>query len=247
MLRGRQDAMPLRALLAIALAAGTALAQPCPDEPSMEGLGCRVDALAVRGGADAAAVAGRMRHAREACAASQTTAARRELRGMGRPLARLGKDADVLVTDALRRATIDRLARRPCPELAVVLSPRWNEHVRDGELFVLIGLAADADPATLAVRLGDAAPAPLDPADVSATPAWVRIACDPAGRQLLRVSVRSRDGAAGDVEQVPVTCGGEAVLGAEVEALVTPDYMPERLRVTPVRPLRAGASYALVA
>src|SRR5262249_28908960 len=162
-------------------------------------------------------------------------------------LARLGLDADVLVTDALRRATIDRLARRPCPELALVLSPRWNEHVRDGELFVLIRLATDADPATLAVRLGNAAPAALDPADVSATQAWVRIACDPAGRQLLRVSVRSRDGAAGDVEQVPVTCGGDAVLGAEVEALVTSDYVPERLRVTPVRPLRAGASYALVA
>src|SRR5262249_31808748 len=127
--------MPIRALLAVALAAGTALAQPCPDEPGLEGLGCRVDALAVRGGADGAAGVGGRRHGGDACGAGRTTAARRELRGMGRPLARLGTDVDVLATDALRRATIDRLARRPCPELALVLSPRWNEHVRDAELF----------------------------------------------------------------------------------------------------------------
>src|SRR5262249_24401083 len=49
------------------------------------------------------------------------------------------------------------------------------------------------------------------------------------------------------VEQVPITCGGSSLLGAEIESLVLADYAPQRLRVVPVRPLRSGATYALVA
>jgi hypothetical protein len=233
-------------LVALLAAGGLARAEPCPDEPGFDGLACRVLALAVRG-EPGAVLARRLERARTACAAGRTGLAGRELRAMRWPLARLGGDADVLVTDALRRATIDRLRRRPCPELVEVLSPRWREHVDGGELFVLVRIAADADPGSVTIRLGEGAPAPLDPGRVSDTQAWVRLPCMPAGPHSLRVTSRSRDGSIRDVEEIPVLCGGDSVLGAEVETLVTPDYVPERLRVSPVRPLRSGATYALVA
>src|SRR5262245_8805612 len=239
----------MRMALAVMLlgAAAARAAGPCPDEPGLDGLSCRVGVLADRGGGDAAAAERRLAHATAACAAGQTGAARRELRGMRRPLARLGDDADVAITDALRRATIARLRRRPCPELVEVLSPRRREQVEGDELFVLVRLAADADPATLAVQLGTGPASAPDPGDVSATQGWLRLSCTPSGAQTLRVAVRSRDGARHDVEQVPVTCGGGSVLGAEIESLVLADYVPQRLRVVPVRPLRSGATYALVA
>jgi dienelactone hydrolase len=237
----------LVALLVLHLAGGGIVgAEPCPDEPGLDGLACRVHALASRG-EQGAVVARRLERARAACGAGRTGLARRRLRSMRRPLAGLGGDADVLVTDALRRATIDRLRRHPCPELVEVLSPRWREHVEGRELFVLVRIAADADPASVAIRLGDGAPAVLDPAQASATQAWVRVPCMPQGLRRLRVTSRSRDGSARDVEDIPVICGGDAVLGAEVDVLVTPDYVPQRLRVSPVRPLRSGATYALVA
>src|SRR5215813_3508133 len=105
----------MRMALAVMLlgAAAARAAGPCPDEPGLEGLSCRVGVLAERGGGDAAAAERRLAHATAACAAGQTGAARRELRGMRRPLARLGDDADVAITDALRRATIARLLRHP--------------------------------------------------------------------------------------------------------------------------------------
>jgi hypothetical protein len=227
-------------LCAVLLAARCAAALPCADEPGLEGLACRVDALG------AEAVAQRMRAARAACETGRTSAAIRELRGMRRPLARAGGDADVLLADALRRATIDRLRRRPCPELVEVLSPRRHEQVRGGELFVLLRLAPAADPATLSVRFDDAAPVFPEPGNLSATQAWLRLPCA-SGRHRLHVSVGGRGGARGDAEEVPVACGSDDVLGAEVDTLVLHDYVPERLRIVPVRPLRGGATYALVA
>ncbi len=227
-------------LCAVVLAARSVAALPCADEPGVEGLSCRVEALADE------AVTQRMRAAQAACAAGRTTAAVRELRGMRWPLARRGGDADMLLTDALRRATIDRLRRHPCPELVEVLSPRRHEHVRGGDLFVLLRLAPEADPATLSLHLDDDPPTFPAPGNVSATQAWLRLPCDP-GRRGLHVSVAGRDGARGDAEEVPVTCGGDGVLGAEVETLVLHDYVAERLRVVPVRPLRGGATHALVA
>src|SRR5262245_10033925 len=197
----------MRIALAAMLLAATAAraAGPCPDEPGIDGLSCRVGVLAERGGGDAAALQRRLAHATAACAAGQTGAARRELRGMRRTLSRLGDDTDVAITDALRRATIARLQRHPCPELVEVLSPRRQEHVEGGDLFVLLRLAADADPATVTVQLGAGPASAPDPGDVSATQGWLRLPCTPAGIQTLRVAVRSRDGARHDVERVPVT------------------------------------------
>src|SRR5262249_61086741 len=113
--------------------------------------------------------------------AGHAVSARGELRGMRRPLARLGDDPDVALADALRRATIARLRRHPCPELVEVLSPRWQEHVDGSDLFVLVRLAADADPATLTVQLGAGPAETPDPRNVSPTPGWPRLSCTPAG------------------------------------------------------------------
>jgi dienelactone hydrolase len=232
-------------LLSSVLLAGVAGAQaiiPCPDEPGLDGLACQVATLGVA--ADTAAQ--RLLRARAACVAGRTSAAARELRGMRRALASLGDQPDVLLADALRRATIDRLRRQPCPELIEVLRPRRHELVHEGELFVLLRLAPDADPATLSVRLDDDAPATFTPGSVSTTQAWLRLPCA-TGHERLRVTARSRDGARTDTETVPIACGGDHVLGAEVESLIAHDYVAERLRVVPVRPLRGGATYALVA
>ena len=217
-------------------------AEPCPDEPGLDGIACRVDALGAR--ADAANL--RLTAARTACDAGHTADAIRELRGMGRPLAGAGDDPDVAITDALRRAPIDRLRRHPCPELVDVLSPRRGERIPHGDLFVLLRLAAGADPATLSVQLDDDPPVALDPGAVSDTQAWARLRCDGPLRQL-QVTIRSRDGARSDLETVPISCGGARVLGAEIDSLVLADYVPERLRVVPVRPLRGGTTVALVA
>jgi hypothetical protein len=232
-------------LLSFVLLAGVARAQaptPCPDEPGLDALSCRVQSLATV--PDTATH--RLERARGACAAGRTSAAVRELRGLGRVLASVPGSPDVLLADALRRATIDRLRRQPCPELVEVLRPRRHESVPGGALFVLLRLAHDADPATLAVRLDDDPPAAFPPGAVSSTQAWLRLPCD-AGERVLHVTARSRDGARIDAETVPVACDTAHVLGADVEALVQHDYVAERLRVVPVRPLLGGATYALVA
>jgi hypothetical protein len=229
--------------LVVVLAAHLArAAQPCPDEPGLDGVACRVDEL----GARASTASLRLDAARTACDAGHTADAVRELRGMARPLARAGDDADVVLTDALRRATIDRLRRHPCPELVDVLSPRRGERIPDGNAFVLLRLAAAADPATLSVRLDDDPPVALDPGAVSDTQASVRLRCEGGLRQL-HVTIRSRDGARNDLETVPISCGSDGILGAEIESLIMADYVPERVRVVPVRPLRGGTTVALVA
>jgi dienelactone hydrolase len=213
---------------------------PCPDEPGLDALACRLQPLGPVPGA-----AHRLARATAACAAGRTNAAIRELRGMGRALADVAEQPDAILADALRRATIDRLRRQPCPELALVLSPRRQESVAGDSLFVLLRLAPAADPTSLSVQLDGSAPAPFPPGAVSDTQAWLRLRCDP-GQHVLHVSARSRDGRV-DSEAVPIACDGGDVLGAEVEALVLHDYVAERLRVVPVRPLRGGATYALVA
>jgi hypothetical protein len=240
---GRTVRAPFRLGLVVVLAARlAAAAQPCPDEPGLDGIACRIEGLGVRAGA----ASSRLAAARTACDAGHTADAIRELRGMGRALARAGNDADVLLTDALRRATIDRFRRHPCPELVDVLSPRRGERVPDGDAFVLLRLAAAADPATLSVRLDDDPPVALDPGAVSDTQASVRLRCS-GGQRVLHVTIRSRDGTRDDLETVPISCGGDGVLGAEIESLIMADYVPERLRVVPVRPLRGGTTVALVA
>src|SRR5262249_3321100 len=182
---------------------------------------------------------GRAQATREGVA-GHTAGARRELRGMRQPLGRVGDGADVALTDALRRATLARLDRHPCPELVEGLSPRWQARVDGDSLFVLVRCAADADPATLPMHVVAGPVSAAAPGDVSATQGWLRRACTPAGARQLRVVVRSRDGERQDVEQIPVGCGGGSVLGAEIESLVLDDYVPQRLRVVPVRPLPTG-------
>src|SRR4029450_7639027 len=96
-----------------------------------------------------------------------------------------------------------------------------------------------------AVPLDGPPPVSFPPGAVSATQAWLRLRCEP-GHRVLRVSARSRDGRV-DSEAVPIACGEDDALGADVESLVLHDYVAERLRVVPVRALRGGATYALVA
>src|SRR5262245_46260945 len=137
--------------------AGTASGQtpvPCPDEPGLDALACRLQALGT-----APDAAHRLARASAACAAGRTGAAIRELRGMGRALAGVADQPDAILADALRRATIDRLRRQPCPELALVLSPRRHESVAGGSLVVLLRLADAADPTRLPVQLYGTAPA----------------------------------------------------------------------------------------
>src|SRR5262245_13735770 len=230
-------------LLTVVLLAASARGQtpvPCPDEPGLDALACRLQPLGPVPDA-----AHRLARATAACAAGRTGAAIRELRGMGRALADVADQPDAILADALRGATIDRLRRQPCPELVEVLSPRRHESVAGGSLFVLLRLADAADPTSLSVQLDGSTPAPFPPGAVSATQAWLRLHCDP-GRHVLHVSARSRDGRV-DSEAVPIACDGGDVLGADVEALVLHDYVAERLRVVPVRPLRGGATYAVVA
>ena len=118
-------------------------AQPCPDEPGLDGLACRVDALGARGrrGEPAAhrrahGVRRRPHRGRDPRAPRHGPAAR----------ARSATTRTWRSTDALRRATIDRLRRHPCPELVEVLSPRRGERIPHGDLFVLLRLAAGRRP-----------------------------------------------------------------------------------------------------
>jgi len=276
---GRRRRFAFAALAGIlALRGGASAATPCSDEPGLAGLACRVAALREaapgvepRLAPQLDALATELEGAGSACARGHTGAARRALRALGPPLrgvrdlleqaahgagatAALASAlvADLSLTDALRRATAARLSRHPCPELVEILRPDEGETIRGGDIFMLLRLAPEADPTTLAVRLESPAgplDVPLDrPANVSATQAWARFACRGAGRQALRVRVQGRDGMVADEDSVRVVCGGRGfALGAEVEVLVQEDHATDTLRLTPVRPLRSGATYAVVA
>src|SRR5262249_49538762 len=57
------ERMRIALALVLLAAAAARAANPCPDEPGLDGLACRVAALAERGGADVAAVQSRLAHA----------------------------------------------------------------------------------------------------------------------------------------------------------------------------------------
>ncbi len=156
----------------------------------------------------------------------------------------------VELTDALVRATASRLRHHPCPELVEILRPADHEHGPDRRVFHLARLAAAADPRTLEVALqrGERS-VPVTPLAVSATQAWGTIECPSPGRWIVQVTVRDRARSLKDQERAIVHCGpaDRLALGAVVETLVSHDHATNALRLTPVRPLRAGATYAVVA
>ena len=166
--------------------------------------------------------------------------------------ARAAANVETLVglTGALTRATAARLRRHPCPELVEILRPADGERSAEHRLFFLIGIAAAADPQTLEVVLdGGQRPVPIAPMEVSATQAWGTVDCPSAGRWVMRVTVRDHLRAMADEERAVVHCGpvDRLALGPVVETLVTHDHAANALRLTPVRPLRSGVTYAVVA
>jgi dienelactone hydrolase len=156
----------------------------------------------------------------------------------------------VALTGALTRATAARVRRHPCPELVEILRPADGERSADHRLFLLMRMAAAADPQTLEVILdGGRRVVPVAPAEASATQAWGTVECPSAGRWVVRVTVRDRMRTVVDEERAVVRCGaaGRLALGPVVETLVTHDHAANVLRLTPVRPLRSGVTYAVVA
>jgi hypothetical protein len=247
-------------------AATASAAIPCADEPGTAGLACRTAELVeAASGLDArverrvAAFAGEVTSIENACASGDTKRARRGLRALRRIDVRRALDraaargaiepeaaASLLETvrlvDALRRATDTRLVEHACPELVEILRPADGELVPGAELFILLRLAAEADPTTLAARLdGVALPLP----HVSSTQAWARVPCN--GAATLEVTVRDRGRAVSDTEAARLRCGSTGfALGTAVDVLIDDDHGPSTLRLTPVRPLRSGATYAAV-
>jgi dienelactone hydrolase len=252
-------------LLGATTAGGTT---PCTDIPGTATLECRTAELAAAtqtAGPDVAAASGRLATDAVAiagtCDAGKTRSALRALRRQRRrvalvekrlALARdagrvLGPDASSLaalvrLVDALRRATAERLRRHPCPELLEILAPRPAEGgTVDESVPFLVSFAESVDPGSITAHVRDDATGTEEPVDVSLT------ATEGRGRVLCRgdafvVEAATTDGRR-DVEEIPC---GVLPLGAEIEALVEPDVVPNALRVTPVRPLRSGATYAAV-
>jgi dienelactone hydrolase len=131
-----------------------------------------------------------------------------------------------------------------------ILRPAAGAVVPGESGFFLVRLAPDADPATLAVSVrGRGRRLRVVPAEASATQAWGHAPCPARGRHVLRVSVRDRADSLSDADEVVVRCGParRLAIGAVVETLVEHDHAPSVLRLTPVRPLEGGATYAVVA
>lgn len=250
--------------------------QPCSDEPGFGALICRVTELRDAAGDLDRYLAIRLaridRHLTQAalaCTGGRTSTARRQLRavrnrlpharrtldravGRGRVDGRVASELDGVfrIASALTRATRARLERQPCPELVEILRPLDGDVRPDGSVLFLARLAPTADPATLGVQLqGPTGSHVITPDVLSASQAWARFRCPSSGQYVLRVAVRDRAAALTDGEEVSVRCGpvGGLTLGAIAETLVDNDDAPNVLRLIPVRPLRGGASYAVVA
>ncbi|MCH6561364.1 MAG: hypothetical protein IH800_02950 [Myxococcales bacterium] len=252
----------------------THAATPCRDMPGFESLSCRMaELLEVAQGVGGSYLhkveraSQRVDDGAQACATGDTTRAQQRLRGLRQRFngtrraldraVRRGKliqpDADTIAgllqfTDALRRATQRRLERHPCPELVEILSPAPHEVAADDRVLLLFELAADADPGTVTISLAFASgQTSISPTQVSTTQGWVRVDCVESGLHTLTLSVTSLAGSPTDEEAVSFQCDVSGfTVGAEVELLIEPDTGPEVLRLTPVRPLRSGATYAVV-
>jgi len=265
----------LRALGVLAvLTPLAAAAEPCTDVPGIPGLRCRVAEL----GAQTLLVDDRLAKAvsktrrvfgrgRDACLAGRNQRARRQLGKMRKPLAKTARMLEraaertslpgvhheelralLRLVDALRRATVARLDRLPCPDLVEVLEPR--HHAAAGDAFFLaFTLAAAVDArAVNAALVPDASPeAPIPVAldQISRGHGWATVACPAPGTYRLQVRARDRDVI--DTDEVTVHCGAQTrVLGGDVETLIDHDASPDTLSLRPVRPLAGGTTYAVV-
>jgi hypothetical protein len=192
----------LRALGALAvLMPLAAAAEPCADVPGIPGLRCRLAELGTQGllvDARLANAVSKTRRVfgrgRDACLAGRNKRARRHLGKMRKPLAKTARMLEraaeraglpgvhheelrglVRLVDALRRATIARLDRLPCPDLVEVLEPR--HHAAAGDAFFLsFTLAAAVDAravnAALVPEASPGAPIPLTLDQISRGHGW---------------------------------------------------------------------------
>jgi dienelactone hydrolase len=244
-------------------------AEPCTDVPGTAALVCRTAELAEStqtAGPDVAAATQQLATDATAvtstCDAGKTRAVLRALRQQRTQVALIekrltvarqdgrivGPDASSLaalvrLVDALRRATAERLRRHPCPELLEILVPRPGEG-RAVDEFVpfLFSFTDDVDPDTIAAWLrydDDSTNWEQVAVALTATEGRGEILC--RGEAFV-VEAATTDGRS-DIEEV--RCGS-AGLGTEIEVLVEEDVLPNALRITPVRPLESGATYAAV-
>jgi dienelactone hydrolase len=241
--------------------------EPCTDVPGTATLVCRTAELAERtrtAGPDVAAATNQLAEGAQvvagACDSGETRSAVRKLRRLRKAAALvgerlaiaredgrvLGPDASSLVAlaslvDALRRSTAERLRRHPCPELLDVLAPRPGAAKQaNGPVPVLFTFQDDVEPGGVSVRMRDGRSETPVPVSLTATEGRAMVDC--RGDTLI-VEARATDGRT-DVEEIPC---GDPGLGAEVEVLIEEDVLPNALRITPVRPLASGATYAVVA
>lgn len=260
-------------VLALALPALAAAADPCPDVPSYPGFRCRVAqlnqqrllldgkfrTLTQKLAKLANAGAGR-------CVDGKTGPARRKLRKTRRRIAKIARELDraaartglpavdrrelaalVRRVDALQRGAEARLETTDCPALIELLRPVPFEVV-DDEIYLFATLDRRTDSGSVSVVLFPAgrpgAASEVPVSQRSRGTVWSRIPCPQAGDFIVRV--RARDQQAIDTVETTVRCGAaSAVLGGDVEVLVEPDARAGSLRIEPVRPLVGGRTYAV--
>jgi dienelactone hydrolase len=254
--------------LAVAGATRAHGAEPCTDVPGTASLVCRTAELAEATlttgpdvvaatqalAADAVAIA-------DACHAGKT---RTVLRALRRQRARValvterlavarddgrvfGPDASSLaalvrLVDALRRATGERLGRRRCPELVEIITPLPNQAgTVDGPVPFLFAFDAEVDPDSITASVRDARGDGQAPVAVTLTETEGRgtVLCDGATFAVEAAT------AGGRTDRDEIACGSPP-FGADVEVLIEEDVVANALRVTPVRPLRSGATYAML-
>jgi hypothetical protein len=250
----------------------------CSDEPGFAGLLCVASSFEeTAAGSDDGVVeaigtfTSKLVLSGNACAAGKSSGARRRLararkqmRAVSNELAaaarggRLSVDLaatlgdDLRLLDSLRRATLARITRHPCPELVEVLRPSEGEAFAGNEIFLLLRILPEADALTLTAELTAGSQRTLvaidHGANLSDTQAWARVPCLGPGPQTLRIRISERGARLHDEQQVSIVCGAQGfALGAEVESLVDTDDASNAIRLIPVRPLRSGAVYAAVA
>ncbi len=261
-------------LVVLASAVGPALAQtPCIDEPGFLGLRCRVEEIQTTLSALDARLAKPLDRLRLDLARAETRCRggrrnggyaaargakviermRRDLAGAvgaGAIDARAAQDIDRLLdlVAALERATLARLVRHPCPQLFEVLRPLGGARYTNEDVLFLVRWTPGTGSSSPIFRLdGPGGIVAVTPTDVSATHAWGSFRCAAPGPHVF--GVRAEVAGLVDAQKVTVHCGAaaELAIGASVEALVTYDHASSVVRLTPVRPLRSGATYAVVA
>ena len=142
----------------------------------------------------------------------------------------------------------DGIPNGSCPKLLEILGPAPGESADPNHVFLYFLLSAETDPSTVEVRLessGGEIPLPLS--ELSASQGWTRVDCVESGSHSLHLSASNFAGTLSQDETIPFECDVSSfALGAEINLSVTADYTPEVLRVVPIRPLRSGATYAVV-